>query len=229
MSFFINNNNTNRPGPICGNVTNGLCEKTLIETNKVFDACLTQTTETGLVITTADYSPADPATPLTYVSAESSTTTPATITDVVITRLTDKPNFANVTGTVTIPLIVTYRDANGVTGTATSTITYPVNTTLYVPQPSLNPVTIEVSALFRSSIGTYTAENTFTITGCLQIIVKVVSEVLLLIPSYGYPIIPPCQVCENAICPNIFDQPIFPTSLRPNQINSIISNNLNNN
>lgn len=216
MSFYINNNNPNRPGPITGNPINGLCEKALMETKKVFDACLIQTTETGLVITTSDYNPANPTLPLTYISTEADPANPATISNVVITRINDRPNFANVTGTVTIPLIVTYRDANGILGTATSSITYPINAILFVPQPSLHPVSIEVLAQFRSQIGSYTAENTFTITGCLQIIVKVVATVLLLVPSYGYPEIPPAQVGEANVCPGIFDTPIFPTTITPN-------------
>lgn len=219
MSFFINNNNPNRPGPICGNPTSGLCEKVLIETDKVFDAGLLQTTETGIVLTTDNYSPANPTLPLTYISTETDPSNPAVISDVVVTRLTDRPNFANVSGEVTIPVIVTYRDNNGVLGTATSSITYPINAMMYVPQPSINPVRVEVSAQFRSQIGTYSAENTFTVTGCLQIIIKIVARVILLIPSYGYPVIPPVQVGETSICPGIFDQPIFPTSLRPGNIN----------
>ena len=213
MSFFINNDNPNRPGPINGNPLNGLCEKALIETKKVFDACLHQTTETGLVLTTSNYEPANPALPLTFISTEADPANPATISGVTITRLTDRPNFANVSGTVTIPLIVTYQDANGVMGTATSSITVPVSCILFVPQPSLHPVSIEVTAQFRSRIGTYTGENTFTVTGCLQIILKVVATVLLLIPTYGYPIIPPEQSGDNNVCAAIFETPIFPTPL----------------
>lgn len=214
MSFFINNNNQNRPGPICGNINNGLCEKSLIETTKVFDACLSQTTESGVVLTVTNFTPPAPAVPLTFISAEADPTTPATISDLVVTRLADRPNFAGITGNVIIPLIVTYRDANGVLGTGTSSVTYPINTVLFYPQPSLAPTRVEVTAQFRSQIGTQTAENQFTVTGCLQIIIKVVAEVLLLVPSYGYPIIPPCQANEINICPGVFDTPIFPTSIR---------------
>lgn len=220
MSFFINNNNPNRPGCISGNSTAGLCEKSLIETRKVFDACLTQATETGIVLTVSDYSPSDPALPLTYVSTDSDLTNPATLSNLVITRLSDRPNFANITGTVTIPLIVSYRDANGALGTATSSVSYQINSILYVPQPSLNPVSVEVTAQFRSQIGSYTGENQFTVSGCIQIITKVVATVMLLIPSYGYPCIPPCQAGEVNVCPNTFDQPLFPTSLRPGNINN---------
>ena len=213
MSFYINNNNPNRPGPITGNPLNGLCEKALIETKKVFDACMIQNTETGIVLEVTDFNPANPTLPLTFVSAEADLTNPATIDNVTITRLNDRPNFANVSGIVTIPLIVTYRDANGILGTGTSTITYPVSSILYVPQPSLHPVSIEVTGQFRSQIGTFTAENTFTVTGCIQIILKVVATVLLLVPTYGYPEIPPCQVGEDDFCPGIFDTPIFPTPI----------------
>lgn len=214
MSFFINNNNPNRPGPICGNATNGLCEKSLIEVTKVFDACLSQTTETGVVLSVSDFDPAGPVSPLTFISAEADPANPATLSDLVVTRLADRPNFASITGNVTIPLIVTYRDANGVLGSGLSSVTYPINTILFYPQPSLSPTRVEVTAQFRSQIGTQTGENTFTVTGCLQLIIKVVADVLLLVPSYGYPVIPPCQANEINICPGVFDTPIFPTSIR---------------
>jgi len=215
MSFFINNTNTNRPGPICGNVNNGLCEKALIETTKVFDACLSQTTETGVILSLTDFDPATPTLPLTFISTEADPANPAILSDLVVTRLADRPNFANITGTVTIPLIVSYRDANGVLGTASSSVSYPINTVLFYPQPSLHPTRVEVTAQFRSQIGLFSGENIFTVTGCLQIIVKVVADVLLLIPTYGYPTIPPCQVEEIGVCPGVFDSPIFPTSIRP--------------
>lgn len=220
MSFFINNSNPNKPGPISGNVNNGLCEKALIETDKVFDACLSQTTETGVVLVLSDFDPAGPTTPLTFISAESDPNNPATLSDLVVTRLADRPNFANITGNVTLPLIVTYRDANGILRTATSSVTYPINTVLFYPQPSLHPVRVEITAQFRSQIGTFTGENQFTVTGCLQIIIKVVATVLLLIPSYGYPCLPDCQASEVNICPGVFDSPLFPTSIRPINTNN---------
>lgn len=220
MSFFINNTNSNKPGPICGNVNNGLCEKALIETDKVFDACLSQTTETGVVLVLSDFDPANPTTPLTFISAESDPNSPAVLSDLVVTRLADRPNFANITGNVTLPLVVTYRDANGILGTATSSVTYPINTVLFYPQPSLHPVRVEVTAQFRSQIGTYTGVNQFTVTGCLQIIIKVVATVLLLIPTYGYPCLPDCQASEVNICPGVFDTPVFPTSIRPVNTNN---------
>ena len=111
MSFFINNSNPNRPGPICGNPLNGLNEKILIEVPRVFDACMHNETLTGITLTTTGYSPENPALPLTYISAETDQTAGVSVSNVVITRLDNRPNFANVSGQVTFPLVVTYRDA----------------------------------------------------------------------------------------------------------------------
>ena len=220
MSFYINNTNPNRPGPLSGNPLNGICEKVLIETTKVFDACVSQTTETGIILPVTSFNPANPVQPLTYISAQNQIGSPVTVTDVVVVRLSDSPNYANVTLTITVPLTVTYRDANGVIGTGTSSITIQKSTVLFVPQPSMAPVDITATAAFSSTIGSYTAENTFTVTGCLQIVIKVTAVVDLLIPSYGYPVIPPCQACQNCnVCPGVGDLPLYPTATSGTTIN----------
>lgn len=217
MSFYINNTNPKRPGPITSNPVNGICEKVLIETTKVFDACLSQSTETGIILPVTSFNPANPAQPLTFISAQNQIGSEVTVTDIVIDRLEQTPNYANVSMTITIPLTVTYRDANGVIGTGTSSITIQKSTVLFVPQPSLTPINIIANASFSSTIGSYSAENTFTVTGCLQIVIKVTAVVDLLIPSYGYPVIPPCQACQNCtVCPGVNDLPLYPTATSGN-------------
>ena len=213
MSFYINNTNPNRPGPICGNGLNGICEKVLIETTKVFDACVSQSTESGIILPVSNFNPASPALPLTYISAQNTTGSSVTISDITIDRIEQTPNYANVSFTLTIPVTVTYRDNNGVIGTGTSTLLIAKSVVLFVPQPSLSPVNITANALFTSSVGAYTSENTFTVTGCIQVLVKVTSVVDLLVPSYGYPVIPPCQAPEptNA-CPGLNNVPLYPTA-----------------
>ena len=220
MSFYINNTNPNRPGPISGNPINGICEKVLIETTKVFDACVSQTTETGIILPVTSFNPANPALPLTFISAQNQIGADVTVTDIVVDRLEQTPNYANVTLTITIPLTVTYRDANGVIGTGTSSLTVNKSTVLFVPQPSMSPINIIANASFSSTIGSYTAENTFTVTGCLQIVIKVTAVVDLLLPSYGYPVIPPCQACQNCnVCPGVGDLPLYPTATSGANIN----------
>ena len=175
MSFYINNTNPFRPGPMTGNPMNGICEKVLIETTKVFDACVSQDTETGIVLPVTSFNPASPALPLTFISAQNQIGSDVVVSDIVIDRIDQTPNYANVSMTITIPLTVTYRDANGVVGTGTSSI---------------------------------------TVKGCLQIIIKVTAVVDILVPSYGYPVIPPCQACQNCTaCPGLNDLPLYPTAV----------------
>lgn len=213
MSFFINNNNPNRPGQIVGNPMTGICEKALIEVTKVFDACVSITHESGIILTATDFNPQNPTLPLTFISAETDLSRTTTISNVVIDRLETRPNFANVTATITIPIIITYRDANGVLGTALSSFTVSKTCILYVPQPSLSPVNITAVGMFSSVIGTFTAPDTFTVTGCYQVILKVVAVVDILVPSYGYPLIPECQCGQENECPGLTDLPLYPTAL----------------
>ena len=217
MSFYINNTNQNRPGPINGNGVNGICEKILIETTKVFDACRCTTTEPGLLLPVTGFSPANPTLPLTYVSAETTVGVDPTVSDLVIDRLDTCPNYANVSFSVEIPITVTYRDATGVLGTATTTVTVTKSVVLFVPQPALSPVNINVNALFSSRIGTFVSPDTFSVTGCIQIIVKVTSQVDVLVPSYGYPCLPPCQAMPTQTCPGLQDLPIYPTATMPGE------------
>lgn len=217
MSFYINNTNQNRPGPINGSGMNGICEKILIETTKVFDACRCTTTEPGLLLPVTGFSPANPTLPLTYVSAETTVGVDPTVSDLVIDRLDTCPNYANVSFSVEIPITVTYRDANGVLGTATTTVTVTKSVVLFVPQPALSPVNVNVNALFSSRIGTFVSPDTFSVTGCIQIIVKVTSQVDVLVPSYGYPCLPPCQAMPTQTCPGLQDLPIYPTATMPGE------------
>lgn len=220
MSFYINNTNPNRPGPLSGNPINGICEKVLIETTKVFDACVSQTTETGIILPVTSFNPPSPVQPLTFISAQNQIGADVVVSDIVIDRLEQTPNYANVSMTITIPLTVTYRDANGVIGTGTSSLVVQKNTVLFVPQPSMTPIEIKANATFSSTIGSFTAENTFTVTGCLQIVIKVTAVVDLLIPSYGYPVLPPCQACQNCnVCPGVGDLPLYPTATSSTTIN----------
>lgn len=213
MSFYINNNNPNRPGPICGNPLNGICEKILIETTKVFDACICTGTETGVILQVSNFMPANPVLPLTFISAENTPNTDAVVSDLVIDRLDTCPNYANVSFTVTIPVTVTYRDANGTVGTATSTVVVQKSAILFVPQPAQTPVNIAVTASLVSQIGTFSPPNVFTTTCCIRIIIKVVSVVDILVPSYGYPQLPPCKNIPSAnVCPGFRDLPVYPTT-----------------
>lgn len=210
MSFFSNNRTDNRcPGPITGNPLNGLCERVCIQTNKVFDSCRKQISETGLNITLTDITPDNLVEPFTFVSGE--VVGDAYITNLTIDRFTDRPNFARVTGIVNLPIQITFTDVNGATGTGTTTLSFPQDVILFVPQPSIVPFSIDVFAGAAIADGTFIGNNTFTVDACIQIILRVVVNTNILVPSYGYCPIPPCQdFSGNDVCPGFFDLPIYP-------------------
>ena len=216
MSFYTCNRTGNTPGVIVGNPLHGLCEKACIQTDKVLDACMKQVQEVNLEQTLTGLNPANPTLPLTFVSAQTAQGT--TLTDLVVERLADKPNFSRVSGNVNIPLIVTYTDNNGVTGTGATTITVPVDVILFVPQPSIVPYTIEAFGATSVPRGTYVSGNTFSITACITIIIKVIVRAEILVPSYGYCNAPVCQEYTQDACSGVLELPIYPTAIQNQRI-----------
>lgn len=210
MSFFVNNNCPRRPACINSSQLNNICEKVLIETTRVFDACLNRVDSEQFLITLTDFSPANPDLPLTYISAVNDPNLPVEISSTRIDRSDIRQNFANVSATFTIPLIVNYVDANGTPGLARSSVTVTRSAILCVPQDSLTPITVKVQAFFSSTIGSFTGNATASITACLQIILKVVGIVDMLMPTFGYPTLPVCQGGIDADCNALFNEPIYP-------------------
>lgn len=210
MSFCNNNPTQDRcPGNINGNPMNGLCEKVCIQTVKIFDACMMQSSIDSTV-TLTDLSPASPTLPLTFVSG-SSTSSSGTITSLTITPISDRPGLSRVTTTVSIPVQIAYTDASGTQGTGTSTISVSQDVVMCVPTGSVITPTIGATVNMSSPRGTYVSENTFSITACVTVILSVQAPVNLLVPSYGYCKIPPCTEFSQDACQGVFDMPIFPT------------------
>ena len=212
MSFYTCNRTGNTPGVIVGNPLNGICEKACIQTDKVLDACMKQLQEINVEQVLTGLNPPNPALPLTFVSAQTAEGT--TLTDLIVERLADKPNFARVSGNVNIPLIVTYTDNNGVTGTGATTVTVPVDVILFVPQPSVVPYRIEAFGAVSVPKGTYVGGSTFSITACITIIIKVLVRAEILVPSYGYCNAPICQEYSQDVCSGILELPIYPTAIQ---------------
>lgn len=210
MSFFSNNRTDNRcPGPITGNPLNGLCERVCIQTNKVFDSCRKQISETGLTFTLTNITPQGLTEPYTFVNAQ--TNGDAYFSNLVIDRFPDRPNFARVSGTVNVPIIVNFTDSTGKEGSGTTVLQFNQDVILFVPQPSVVPFTIDVFAGLAIADATYLGDNTFSCDACIQIILRVIVNTNILVPSYGYCPIPPCQdYSTNDVCPGFFDLPIYP-------------------
>ena len=209
MSFFCNFQSDKCPGQINGNPLNGLCEKVCLQAKKVFDACMQQTQLTDIVLNITNLTPANPTYPLTFISAKS-TVSQGTISNLLIEPLTERPNCARVRADVLIPVSVAYTDANGVEGVATSTISITKDVILNIPSASIMPYNVEAVVSLVSTQGTYSDLNQFVIDACVSIIVKIVMEVELLVPSYGYAAIPPCQEYTQEVCAGFFELPMYP-------------------
>ena len=219
MSFYIGNNRSERtPGVIHGNPTHGLCERICIQTNKVFDACLQQTQLDDQPITLTGFSPETFTPPLTFVSGQNRAGQPFTVSNLIVDRLEDRPNFARVSATVTIPVDVIWTAANGVSGTAQGTVSVNEDVVLYVPQASIVPYTVEAFGGVILTDGRFTGDTTeFTADVCLALILKIVAVSDILIPTYGYCLIPPCQSFSEDVCSGFFDLPLFPTPILPDR------------
>lgn len=209
MSFYSGGRLPNYPGPITGNPLTGLCEKACISAKKVFDICIKQLQENDVLVTAFDFNPPAPVQPLTFVSAET-TTSNATVTNLTVTRLADKPCFARVSADIVVPITISYTDANGVAGTASGNVVISEDVILYIPQPSVIPYTIEATAGLSTPNGEYVGSNVFSLDFCLSLILKVVVEAELVIPTYGYCPIPVCQDFTQDACSGYFDLPLFP-------------------
>ncbi len=217
MSFFSNNKDCSRcPGPISGNATQGLCERVCIQTTKVFDSGIKQFTITDSAVTLTDLNPENPAFPLTFVGCSSVNGQETVISNLIVDRFVDRPNFARVTADIAVPVNITYVDANGTQGTGQGTINSNVDVIMFVPQPSLIPFEIEAFGSAVCSSGSYVNGTTFNISACVTIILKVVVEAQIMVPSYGYCTIPVLQDFIESNCSPANNLPLYPSTCGSN-------------
>ena len=209
MSFYSNFQSDRCPSAITGNPLNGLTEKVCIQAEKIFDACIRQTQVENYTLTLTNLTPENPTYPLTFVSARS-TESIATVTGLNIERQADRPG-ARVQATVSVPMEVLYTDANGVDGSATATVSLPVDVLLYVPAPSIIPYTVtSVVSVVAPDATFISATEGFSANLCVTIILKISMAVEMLIPSYGYCVIPPAQEYSQEVCAGFFELPLYP-------------------
>ncbi len=209
MSFYSNFQSDKCPGSITGNPLNGLTEKVCIQAEKIFDACIKQTQLENYALTLTDLTPENPTYPLTFVSARS-VTSEATVTNLNVERQIDK-SCARVQATVSVPVEVLYTDANGVDGSATAIVTLNQDVLLFVPAPSIIPFTVKAVISAVVPDGTYNPETQgFTVSVCVTVIMKIAMQVELLVPTYGYCVIPPCQEYSQEVCAGFFELPLYP-------------------
>lgn len=201
-------NNTLAAGRIVGNPLCGLCERVCIETKKIFDGCITRLNNITYTERLTDI-PVGFTPPYTFVGAQSSGAT--VITDLVVTQIEGRRS--RLTFNTVIPIAVQFTDAVGALGQAFTNITLSRDIILNVPDNSVFPYSVEAATNFVSLIGSFGADNaTVTFTGCLVQIVRIVTVVEMLVPSYGYCEYPECREYTDRSCEALLDLPVFPPS-----------------
>lgn len=218
MSFYSYKNAGAPLSP--GNAHNcleGLREKVCVQVTKVYDSCIQQEQLDNKKVQVTHVRPlpcegqssGTITPPITFESCRS-LSTKGIIRNLCIDRLCDRPNFARVKCSVDIPIDVLFVDSNCKEGVGRGVITIQKDVLLFVPEESIVPFRIEslVSAVCVS--GTYCGNDVFSLTVCVTVILKVVAEVELLIPSYGFCPIPPCEEFSSTVCDEFFSLPLFP-------------------
>ena len=147
----------------------------------------------------------------TFESCRSSTTK-GNISNLSIERLCDRPQFARVKCTVDVPIDVLFTDQRCQEWMGRAVVPVDRDVLLCIPDDSIIPFTLEslVSAICVS--GTYIGNCQFEITICVTVVLKVLAEVDIMVPTYGFCEIPPCEEFAEAVCDEFFSLPLFPQS-----------------
>ena len=195
------------PGKIDGDALDGLYNRVAISVKRILDSCRRQVTIENTHLELINIPPgAKP--PFVFVGAVSSRVT-AFITGLDITRI-DERSFSRVKCTVTVPMQVTFSDADNKKLSADSKIEIYQDVVLYVPEASIFPFEITASASCTCPSGRF-EDGCCIVTACLTVIEKVVADTDLLVPAYGYCAAPNAVDFEDQTCNKFFDLPLYPS------------------
>ena len=233
MSFYSykNANPCSCPGTISGNALDGLQEKVCVQVKRVYDSCLQQEQLDDKEVTITSYAQvansgcgcscnnndntetvaptSAPVPPITFESCRS-TTTEGTIRDLTVERLCDRPCFARVRCKIDVPIDILFVDSRCVEYIGKGVITVNKDVLLSIPDESIVPYALESMVSAICVAGTYQGNNKFKLTVCVTVILKVLAQVEILIPSYGFCTVPPCEEFAENVCDEFFSLPLFP-------------------
>ena len=229
MSFYSYKNAApiNSPGEISGSALDGLNERICIQVQRVYDSCLQQEQLDKVDVQITSYaqvvnnccncncnetqqSPSAPVEPFSFESCRSSTSN-IDVSNLNVERLCDRPCFARVRGYIEIPIEVLFTDSRCVEYIGRGVVRINKDVLLSVPDDSIVPYTLEGLASAICVSGVYRGGNVFRLTICVSIILKVLAQVEILVPSYGYCNIPPCEEFADNVCDEFFSLPLFPS------------------
>jgi len=231
MSFYSYKNANPRccPGTLSGDALSGLTERVCVQVKRVYDSGLIQEQLNDKDIVVDSYAvvpsctctcagtccpgdlpdPPAPVAPITFESCRSSSSA-GCIRNLTIERLCDRPCFARVRGIVDVPVDILFSDSRCVQYVGQGTVSLSFDVLLSIPDEAIVPYCIEsmVSAICVS--GTYRGDNVFRMTICVTVALKVIAEVEILVPSYGFCTIPPSEEFAENVCDEFFSLPLYP-------------------
>ncbi len=208
MSFCKNQKPEQTPGPICGNPINNLKDKICIEVNKVFDACLKQVPIEDKVLELINIEPCTAPKPYTFVSASSNNN--SKLRNIQVIPINDGCGCSRVKGNIIICFDVEMKDKCGNKVTAIAKLNIPIDIVMFIPKGAVIDTSICATISSIVTSGEIINDEKIKLSACITIIIKVIAPVDILIPTYGYCYIPPCQEYQEDICSGVFDMPLFP-------------------
>ena len=164
-------------------------------------------------VESAQNSPVPLPTPFGQWTFEScrSATTCGVIRNLSIDRLCDRPQFARVKCNVDIPIDVLFTDDRCQEWMGTSVVTIGKDVLLAIPEESIVPFSLESMVSAICVTGDYIGNCRFEITICITVVLKILAEVEVMVPTYGFCQIPPCEEFAENVCDEFFALPLFPT------------------
>ena len=210
MSFYSNPNNIS-PGRIDGSPASGLRHRAAICVERVLDSAIKQERRENvkLVFKKTKRTPS-PTSKCTFINA-CSTGHAAVVTNLSITRIEERPSFARVKCTVSIPMSVEYKDENGKKQKAKSEIKTHEDVILYVPEASVFPFQVKAITGCNCPGGKFAEDGSAMVTACITVIIKVTAQTDILVPTYGLVPTPRAIEYEKNECDDYFDLPLYPS------------------
>lgn len=188
-------------GRISGNPLCGLCERMCIEVRQVFDGCMRRADNQNSVARFSGFTAGEPA---EFVSV--SLGGQAVISGL---KVSSGESCNSMEFVLNIPLLLTYTDTSGQTGTAVGMLRLNRSVSLRVPTGGLLPYTVESKVFIYCNVGSFLNSDTVSFTYCIVEIIKVIIETDILVPTYGYAVYPECSECGGG-CSFIMASPVFP-------------------
>lgn len=173
------------------------CCRMVVSVKRVFDGCRLQDENVNIALSTEESIPSD----ATFVSAR-----------IIGSELTNYSissgggECSRVVGDILTRMAVTY-ESGGRLFTVSARHTESVSVRLRLPSQSIVPYNIVVESAISVGSGVVVNESVVTVSGCFLRIIKVVADVDILVPTYGYCSYPPST---GGVCSAFTNRVVFP-------------------